>query len=49
MVELNRNIADIEEELAMPQKEFERKLASRLREDIKANKLQLEQELKREF
>ena len=40
---------DLEEELALPDKDFERKLTERLREEIKANKVRLDEEFKREL
>lgn len=39
----------MEDELALPDKDFERKLTERLREEIKANKIRLDEEFKREL
>jgi vacuolar-type H+-ATPase subunit H len=39
----------LEEELALPEKDFERKLTERLREEIKMNKQKLDEEFRREF
>ena len=40
---------DLEDELSLPDKDFERKLTERLREEIKANKIRLDEEFKREL
>ena len=40
---------DWEDELSLPDKDFERKLTERLREEIKANKIRLDEEFKREL
>jgi len=47
--DLEKKIKDIENELAMPNKEFERKLAERLREEIKMNKMKLDDGVKKEL
>ncbi len=49
IAELLRKVKDLEEELALPDKDFERKLTERLREEIKANKIRLDEEFKREL
>lgn len=49
MKELQRKVKDLEEELALPEKDFERKLTERLREEIKMNKQKLDEEFRREF
>ncbi len=47
--ELMNKVKDLEDELALPDKDFERKLTERLREEIKANKIRLDEEFKREL
>jgi hypothetical protein len=42
-------VKDLEDELSLPDKDFERKLTERLREEIKANKIRLDEEFKREL
>ena len=49
MQELLNKVKDLEEELALPDKDFERKLTERLREEIKTNKMRLDEEFKREL
>ena len=49
MNELLNKVKDLEEELALPDKDFERKLTERLREEIKVNKMRLDEEFKREL
>ena len=44
-----KKVKDLEEELALPEKEFERKLTDRLREEIKANKAKLDDEFRKEL
>lgn len=47
--ELEQKLQDLELELAMPAAEFERKLAERLREEIKVNKQKIDEDFKREL
>lgn len=47
--ELEQKLQDLEMELAMPAAEFERKLADRLREEIKVNKQKIDEDFKREL
>lgn len=47
--ELMNKVKDLEDELTLPDKDFERKLTERLREEIKANKIRLDEEFKREL
>lgn len=47
--DLNAKLADLQAELDLPQAEFEERLMKRLREEIKANRAQLEIDLKQEL
>lgn len=47
--EMMKKVKDLEDELALPHSDFERKLTERLREEIKANKAQLDEEFSREL
>ena len=49
MAELVRKVKDLEEELALPEEDFERKLTERLKEEIKANKARLDDEFRKEL
>lgn len=44
-----KKVKDLEDELALPHSDFERKLTERLREEIKVNKSQLDEEFSREL
>ena len=49
MEELKKKIKDIEEEINMPKDDFEIKITDRLNDEVKLNKLQFDEELKRGF
>lgn len=46
---MQKKLKDLEEELALPASDFERKLTERLKEEIKANKAQLDEEFRKEL
>lgn len=49
MNEVAQKIKDLEEELNLPKEEFEKKLAERLREEVKINRIQFDEEMKKTF
>jgi len=47
--ELQKKVKDLEDELGLPDADFERKLTERLHDEIKANKAKLDSDYKREL
>lgn len=49
MIDIEKKIKEIEEELSLSESEFEKKLTDKLREEIKINKAKLEEDIKKEL
>ena len=49
MREMEEKLRDLEEELGMSDKEFEKKLSDRLKDEIKIKKAKLEEDFKKEL
>lgn len=47
--ELQKKVKDLEDELGLPDADFEKKLTERLHDEIKANKAKLDSDYKREL